>query len=509
MTHPASPDDPRPGTPPPGCPAHSPASATPLYGPEFAADPGAVYARLRAYGPAAPVRLAPDVDAMLVTSYAAALQVLRGTETFGKDARRWRALAEGTVAPDNPVVPMMAYRPNALFSEGDAHRRLRGAIDDCLRAVDPDALRGYVEHSADALIDAFGPVGEANLLDDYAKHLPLRVLNQMFGCPADLGDRLYTGMRGIFDGIDAEKCDALITEALIELIALKRRRPGGDMVSRLLAHEARLTDEEMIHQLVVLMGASTEPQQNLIANGLRLLLSDGRFAGDLGVGSLPVEDALDEVLWTDPPMANYGVHYAFHDVELDGVPLREGVPVVVSFAAATTDPALATDRRSGNRAHLAWSAGPHGCPAQREARIIASVALERLLDRLPDLELAVPADELTWRPGPFHRALAALPVRFPPVTGVRVPLPAEVPMPEAAPRTTTPRTALPKEPPTASPASPETPGDVPWTSSQARPNPPLTSSTPQAPTSPARPGGSPSAGRRRGWNFLARWWRGR
>ena len=74
----------------------------------------------------------------------------------------------------------------------------------------------------------------------------------------------------------------------------------------------------MIHTLVVLMGAGTEPQQNLIANALRLLLSDDRFAGDLSGGSLPVEDALDEVLWTDPPMANYAVHYPVRDVTVRG-----------------------------------------------------------------------------------------------------------------------------------------------------------------------------------------------
>jgi cytochrome P450 len=413
-----------PQTPPPGCPAHvGGGRRTPLYGPEFARDPHGVYAQLRQYGPLAPVELAPGIDATLVLGYDAALHVLRSTESFGKDARRWRAMAEGRVPADCPVGPMMAYRPSALFTDGDAHRRLRGAIDDALALVDPNALRGYVERSADALIDRFGPLGEADLLEDYAKQLPLLVFNQLFGCSPEIGDKLYTGMRGLFDGIEADKADALMAETFIELIATKRRQPGADMVSWLMAHEAQLTDEEMIHQLVVLTAASTEPQQNLIANAMLLLLSDDRFAGDLNAGSLPVEDALDWQLWTDPPLANYAVHYAFTDTDVNGYRVPAGEPLVVSLAAATTDPALATDQRSGNRAHLAWSAGPHGCPAQREARIIASVAIEKLLDRLPDIDLAVPLEQLVWRPGPFHRALNALPVRFPPVTGTQ-PLPA-------------------------------------------------------------------------------------
>ncbi|MER5472426.1 cytochrome P450 [Streptomyces sp. NPDC002685] len=396
---------------PPGCPAHQS-----LYGPEFAADPAAVYRRLREAGPTAPVELAPGVRATLVTGYEAALHVLRSPETFSKDPRHWTDLADGTVPTDSPVVPMMMYRPNALFTDGEEHRRLRGAITDSLARVEPSTLRGYVERSAGTLIDRFAPLGTADLLGEYAQVLPLLVFNHLFGCPVGHGVRLVEGMSGIFDGVDAEEANELLTTTLLDLVALKRWRPGPDMTSWLMEHPAALTDEEMIHTLVVLMGAGTEPQQNLIANSLRLLLSDDRFAGDLSGGTLPVEDALDEVLWTDPPIANYAVHYPRHDVVYEGTLLRVGDPLVVSLAAANTDPALTSDQRTGNRAHLAWSAGPHTCPARSPARLIAAVAVEKLLDRIPDLELMVPVEKLEWRPGPFHRALAALPVSFPPAS---------------------------------------------------------------------------------------------
>ncbi|MEU5050477.1 cytochrome P450 [Streptomyces sp. NPDC021096] len=500
--------------PPPGCPAHQapqpypPHQArqappayqglgTPLYGPDFAADPQAVYHRLRQYGPAAPVELAPRVQATLVTDYRAALEVLRSPDRFVKDARHWRALADGRVAPDNPVVPMMAYRPNCLFADGDDHRRYRQAVDDSLARIDPNALRGYAERSADSLIDRFTALGEADLLGSYAKVLPLLVFQQLFGCPPELGDRLVEGFSGIFDGVDAERADALITSSLLELIALKREHPGADMTSWLMAHPVQLGDEEMLHQLVVLIGAGTEPQQNLIANALRLLLSDDRFAGDLAGGSMPVEDALDEVLWLDPPMANYGVHYPVEDLDFGGVPLRAGEPVVVSFAAANTDPALHSGRRTGNRAHLAWSAGPHHCPAKDSARLIAAAAVEKLLDRLPDVELAVPADRLVWRPGPFHRALTALPVRFPPVP---VPTPAPAPVHPGQPDRPDER----PHHPSADHLPPETPGESRW---NARPAP--SRSIPPAVTSTARQPASAPTGRLPLWSSLAAWWHGR
>ena len=135
------------------------------------------------------------------------------------------------------------------------------------------------------------------------------------------------------------------------------------------------------------MGAGTEPQQNLIANALRLLLSDDRFAGDLSGGSLPVEDALDEVLWTDPPMANYAVRLPGRGRRLyGGVRLRAGDPVVDQLRRGQHRPRAGL--ASGARATGPTSRGARArTPARRRspARLIASVAIEKLLDRLPDM----------------------------------------------------------------------------------------------------------------------------
>ncbi|WP_424639757.1 cytochrome P450 [Embleya sp. AB8] len=354
---------------------------------------------------------------MLVTDHAAALRVLHSPELFAKDPRRWLALADGTIPADSPVVPMMMYRPNCLFTDGAEHLRLRQAVTDSLDRIDTYQLRRFVERSSDYLVDQWAGAGRVDLLNSYAKTLPLLVFSELFGSPPELGDRLVAGIAGIFDAVgDAEAANELLTGALVELVALKREQPGSDVTSWLMAHPSRLTDEEMIHQLVMLMSAGTEPQRNLIANGLRLILSDERFSVSLFGGGASVEDALDEVLWTEPPMANYAVHYPVRDVDLSGVTLRRGTPVVISFAAGNSDPALfANGRRPGNRSHLAWSAGPHACPAKDSAWLIATAAIEKLLNRLPDLELAVPVEELVWRPGPFNRALSALPARFTPV----------------------------------------------------------------------------------------------
>ncbi|MFJ8672081.1 cytochrome P450 [Streptomyces sp. NPDC093589] len=402
--------------PPPGCPAHAGGARVPLHGPEFAAAPEAFYEQLRKYGPAAPVELAPGVEAALVTDYAAALHVLQNPDTFARDSRRWRALKEGRVPLDSPVLPMMAYRPNCLFSDGADHMRLRQAVTDSLARVDTHRLSRHAERVASYLISQFSSRGRVDLVADYAQMLPLLVFNDLFGCPAEIGDRLVFGISGIFDGVDAEKANEVLGEALFDLVALKRATPGEDITSWLMGHQSALTDAEMIHQLVTLMAAGTEPMQNIIAGALRLLLTDEKYAGGQHSASLLVEDAINDVLWNSPPIANYAVHYPLHDVDLSGSKLGAGEPVVISFAAANTDPNLSVGRQTlSKRAHLAWGAGPHACPAKDPALLVSVLAIEKLLNSLPDIDLAVPEESLTWRPGPFHRALESLPARFTPL----------------------------------------------------------------------------------------------
>ncbi|MDQ0994034.1 cytochrome P450 [Streptomyces sp. V3I7] len=404
--------------PPPGCPAHNSGGQVPLHGPEFAADPQAYYEYLRHYGPTAPVELAPGVEATLVTDYAAALQLLQDSGAFRKDARRWRAFNEGKVAPDSPVVPLLAYRPNCMFSDGAEHLRLRQAVTDSMARVDSRRLSQRTEQVSNYLIDQFSTRGSADLLGDYAKQLPLFVFNELFGCPADIGDRVLFGISGMFDGVNAEKAAEVLFQAVGELVALKRSKPGEDVASWLMQHEARLTDEEMVHQLALLLAAGTEPLRNLIGNTLHRLLSHDAYAHRGGL----IDEAIDDTLWENPPMSNFAPHYPAADMEFAGQKLQAGELVLVSFAAANTGPALAAARQAGsNRAHLAWSAGPHACPSKEPARQITVTAVENLLNQLPDVELAVPEDSLAWRPGPFNRALVALPARFTPVKPVRRP----------------------------------------------------------------------------------------
>jgi cytochrome P450 len=309
-----------------------------MYGPSFGADPDSHYAQLRSFGLSAPVDIAPDVQAELVTSYDAALYVLQNPASFVRDSRRWNALNEGRVPADSPALPMMAYRPNALFSDGAAHARLRQAVTDSLATVNEHQLIRQTQQSANYLISQFSTDirGQAELMAEYAQPLPLLVFSDLFGCPPEIGDRVIAGISGIFEGTPGS--DEVLGGALTELIALKRRRPAADLTTRLLGHPAQLSDEEVLHQLVTLLSGGTAPLAAAIGTSSALYLGEDWQAG------LPVEDAVSQTLWNYAPIANYAAHYPTHDVELGGRAIRANDPVRPAKHPRRYDKGFSVDR---------------------------------------------------------------------------------------------------------------------------------------------------------------------
>ncbi|MDE1675492.1 cytochrome P450 [Nocardia gipuzkoensis] len=393
-----------------GCPVDTSGPRYALYSEEYAADPHQAYHEMRRkYGPLVPVELTPDLPATLVIGYHTALRILNDPERFSADPRTWQKGVPG----ECPILPMLEWRPNAVRSMGLEHLRYRQATVASIAEIDLYALHSIVEQIAIPLINDFCQDGTADLIGQFAFPLTFAVLNSILGCPPAIGQQVATGMAAIFEGVNADKGNAMITDALFELVQMKRKEPGDDATSRLLQHHAGLDDVEMIHQLAILYGAGIEPVQNLIGNTLRLMLTDHRFAGGILGGSLSTRDALDEVLFTDPPMDNCCISYPKQPILIDGVWLPAHQPVLISIAGCNNDPTINTGEYTGNRAHLAWGAGPHACPARSVAYLIAQDAIDQLLDALPELQLAVSAQDLLWRPGPFHRAAKSLPATFP------------------------------------------------------------------------------------------------
>ena len=406
----------------PGCPAAHP-DAVPLAGLEYQQTPSDLYRGLRTgHGAVAPVLLDGGVPAWLVLGYPEVSYVTSHDELFARDSRRWNQW--GRIPPDWPLMPYVGHQPSVLFAEGEEHRRRAGVITQALAGVDQFELARDCRHLADGLIAAFAGSGRAELMSAYAHALPMLAVVRMCGMPHGGADtqQLVEDLRVSLDaaeGDDPVAAYARVGERMHRLVRHKRERPGPDVTSRMLTHPAGLTDEQVVQDLISVIAAAQQPTANWIGNSLRLLLTDERFALNVSGGRLSVGEALNEVLWLDTPTQNFIGRWAVNDTQLGGRHIRAGDCVVLGLAAANTDPQLWPEAHVGveNSAHLSFSNGEHRCPypAPLLADVMARTAVETLLERLPDLVLAVEPEELTWRPSIWMRGLTALPAAFTPV----------------------------------------------------------------------------------------------
>ncbi len=416
-----------PATPPPGCPAHGldqglgPDGIRRLYGPEAAADPMGLYEKLRAeHGTVAPVLVQGDLQAWLVLGHRENLDVARTPSRFSRDSRRWRDMQDGKVGADHPLAPVAAWQPLCNFVDGVEHERLRGAVTDGLARFDRRGVRRYVTRFADQLIDGFAAAGQAELVSQFAEHLPMLVMTQLLGMPEEYGPRLVDAARDMVKGTaTALASNDYIVATLRQLVERRRAAPGDDdFVSWLIEHSAGLTDDEIMEHLRLVLITAFETTANLIANTLRMVLTDQRFRASLAGGRMTLPDALEQVLWDEPPLTTILGRWATGDTELGGQQIRAGDMLLLGLAAGNVDPAIRPDLTvpvHGNRSHLAFGGGPHECPGQDIGRAIADTGIDALLVRLPDLRLAVPEHELSWVSSLMSRHLIALPVEFTPV----------------------------------------------------------------------------------------------
>ncbi|MFE5588207.1 cytochrome P450, partial [Kitasatospora sp. NPDC056531] len=208
-----------------------------------------------------------------------------------------------------------------------------------------------------------------------------------------------------------------VVATLRRTIAVKHDHPGDDLTSRLLAHPAGLTDDEVMEHLRVVLLAANETTVNLIADSLKMVLTDPRFRAHLSGGQMTLGEALDQVLWDSPPMSLVAGRCATTDTELGGQQIKAGDFLLLGLAAGNVDPVVRPDLATplyGNRSHLSFGAGPHECPGQDIGRHVAEAGIDILLTLLPDLRLAVPEEELTWSSAWISRHLTVLPVEFTP-----------------------------------------------------------------------------------------------
>ncbi|MFE3518791.1 cytochrome P450 [Streptomyces sp. NPDC059166] len=408
-----------------GCPVRHADAPVKLSGPEFHTEPQALYRRIRrSHGPVVPVELHGGFPAWLVVGYRELHQVTSDGELFPRDVALWNQWEH--IPADWPLLPMVGQpMPSIYFTAGAEHRRHSEMVVPALEAVDPFEIRDHCEQLADRLIDGIGARGSADLVAEFAEPLPVLVLARLVGFPDEEGRDIARVLKDLADGgPGAQEAYARFGEHMARLVAVKRDAPGDDVISRMLADPAPFTDEEYALDLMAITAAGHLTTADWIGNSLRLMLTEDQFAESLAGGHRSVGDAMNEVLWEETPTQILAGRWAVRDTQLGGRTIRAGDMLLLGLGAANTDPLVrqgtgsgAPGHQAGNGAHLAFSHGEYRCPfpAQEIAEIIARTAIEVILDRLPDLQLSVPVEDLVRRPSPFLRGMNALPVRFTPV----------------------------------------------------------------------------------------------
>ncbi|MFJ8601318.1 cytochrome P450 [Streptomyces shenzhenensis] len=454
-------DDPALG-PPPGCPAHTPGPGGlhRLYGPG-AADLGGLYERLREeHGPVAPVLLHDDVPMWVVLGHAENLHMVRTPSQFTRDSRIWTPLLEGMVEPGHPLMPHIAWQPICSHAEGAEHQRLRAAVTGAMATIDHRGIRRHIGRYTQRLVNEFCEVGRADLVTRFAEPLPMAVMCELLGMPEEYNERMVQAARDALKGSEtANASHQYVLDALSRLTARRRARPEEDFASRLIAHPARLSDDEVREHLRLVLFAAYETTANLLGNALRMVLTEPGFRAQLNGGQMTVPEAVEQSLWDEPPFSTVFAYYAKQDTELGGQRIRRGDGLLFAPAPGNIDPRVRPDLTAGmqgNRSHLAFGGGPHECPGQDIGRAIADVGVDALLMRLPDVQLDCDESELAWRESIASRQLVSLPVRFEPkpqqdVTTLpgHLPVPprsAPVPAPAAGPGAVDPRPAAVPEP---------------------------------------------------------------
>ncbi|WP_326597433.1 cytochrome P450 [Streptomyces sp. NBC_01803] len=411
-------------TPKPPIPGLAP-DAVPLAGPRFHTDPGPLHRELRQrHGPVVPVALPGDIPAWLVIGYRELHHVIGDSALFPRDPGLWNQWPR--VPRDWPLLAMINRRqPSIHYTVGHEHKRHVDMVVPALEAVDTFQLRRHAEEVADALVDTFCGQGEAELIDGYAGLLPIHVLGRMIGVP----DAECPALAGALNALAAGGDDAVaghqdLGAAMRRLVAAKRAVPGADVTSRMLTHPGGFSDEEYVLDLAAVIAAGHQPTADWIGNTLVAMLTDDRFAASLTGGRRSVGDAMNLVLWEDTPTQILAGRWAARDTHLGGQRLLAGDMLLLGLQGAHGDPHVryaGHPHTGGHQAHFSFSHGEFRCPfpAQEIAEIIARTGIEVLLDRLPDMDLAVPPEELVRRRSPFLRGLSALPVRFTPSTPIR------------------------------------------------------------------------------------------
>lgn len=361
-----------------------------------------------------------------------------------RDARRhWPAWQRGEFR--DTWVRAWVDPDSMLSSYGQDHKRLRKLVAPAFTARRTAALLPRVEQITAGLLDEIAAQAErpetggvVDLRPTYAHLLPMNVICELFGVPAEQRPEMKRVVATAMDTtLTPEQAGQLAVDmhaAFTALVEAKRRQPGEDLTGVLVCARdddgSRLSEKELLDTLLLMIAAGHETTVNLIGNAVHALLThpeqlrlvlDARATSATSAtwATWATWDAvIDETLRWAPSVSNVPLRFAVEDIVLpDGTTIRQGEAILTTIGSANRDPAKygadagSFDVRRRAPEHLSFGHGVHFCLGASLARMEARTALSALFDRFPKLALAVPAGEVAQVPSCIAQGHARLPVR--------------------------------------------------------------------------------------------------
>lgn len=394
----------------------------------FAADPYPVYARLRER---TPIFRSGTLGMTLFTRHADIRSLLL-------DGRLGRTLDHVTPRAELELQRRAAgwerlpnysryVRVNLLEMEGADHARIRRLVSAALNPRLIRSLRGRIQQVVDDLLGAVLPRGRVDFVDELATPLPVFMIAELLGWPAQERHRLRPWSAAIVRLYEADHCAEDETRAEIAasefahalgaLADARARDPREDLISGLVAvvdGGERLSRDELIATCMLLLNAGHEATVNAAGNGLLALLRHPEQLAKLHADPALLPGAIDEIVRFDAPLQLFH-RFVLEDLQYAGIDLRRGEKVGLLYGSANRDPA-AFDRaddfdvaRQPNR-HLGFGTGSHFCLGAPLARLELEVLFGTLLRVLPGI--ALDEENPEFRGGLVFRGLKSLRVRW-------------------------------------------------------------------------------------------------
>ncbi|MET8130825.1 cytochrome P450 [Streptomyces sp. NPDC005251] len=388
--------------------------------------------RLLARGAVATVALPGAVEGAAVLGHEALKEFLAHPDV-AKGAQHFTALREGNIAAGWPLLTFATVQ-GMTTADGDDHRRLRSLVSKAFTVRRVEQLRPRIEELTSGLLDGLHAAAEegggvADLRRHFALPLPMGVIGELLGVEAEYLDRLHhLSNQVVATDIGPEQAVAANRELVAVLSAVAAARaesPGDDLTSALIAARDeegdRLSQQELIGTLVLMIIAGHETTLNLITNAVRALCGHRDQLESVQKGESSWADVVEETLRWDAPVSYFPFRYPVRDLTVDGTVIPRGTPVLAGYSAAGRDRAahgpdadrfdITRSGRPGAVRHLSLGHGAHYCLGAPLARMEATIALERLFTRFPDLDLAVSEAELIRHASFVGNSVRALPVR--------------------------------------------------------------------------------------------------